>query len=63
MGENAGAGDVRRLHGIRISLALAEEKLDELVREVRMRSSVTAALRVAEMILPLIASVDTTVLW
>ena len=44
VGEDAGAGDVRALHGVRIGIGSGPEHFHELMDEVRMAAAVPRAL-------------------
>ncbi len=44
VGEDAGAGDVGRLRGVRVAVPVAAQQFDELVGEVRVRAAVATAL-------------------
>ena len=58
--EDASAGDVGGLDGVRVALAVSAEEFDKLVGEVRVRSAVATALREGKVLCALIATVDAT---
>ena len=58
VGEDPGAGDVGRLHCVRVGVLAADDHVHELVGEVGMRSPVTRPLREGEVFLPIVSAVD-----
>lgn len=58
--EDAGAGDVGGLDGVRVALAVSAEEFDKLVGKVRVGSAVTTALGKGKVLCSLIATVDAT---
>ena len=58
VGEDAGAGDVGGLDGVRVALAVSAEEFDKLVGEVRVGSAVAAALGEGKVLCAVIATVD-----
>lgn len=58
VGEDAGAGDVGGLDGIRITLTAALEEFDKLVDEVGVGAAVSGALGEAEVVFSFLSAVD-----
>ena len=56
--KDSGAGDVGGLNGVWIPLAATQQKLDELMNQVRVRTAMASSLGKTEMLLSFLTSIN-----